>query len=73
MRRENEKKENGKKENRKKENEEKSVFYFYVFGWRENEKKMKRKKIRVILKWHIYPYYNKKQTFYFNLIFKCFL
>ena len=27
---------------------------------KENEERIKRKKIRVVLKWYIYPYYNKK-------------
>ena len=36
---------------RGKENKKKSIFSFYMFGWRENEEKM-----RVIMKWHIYPY-----------------
>ena len=39
----------------RKENEEKCMFSFYMFGWRENEEKLRRKKMRVVLKWHIYP------------------
>ena len=42
----------GKKMKRKKierkENKEKSMFSFYMFGWRENKKKMKGKKMIVV-------------------------
>ena len=55
-----EKKLRGKKIERKKikrkENREKSMFSFCIFGWKENKEKMKIKKMRVEVKWHIYPY-----------------
>ena len=41
------------------------MFSFCMFGLKENKKKMKRKKIRVGVKWHIYPY---KELIYIVLL-----